>query len=118
MLKRRRAIALIALMVVAVAFTGCAGIDTPQKKRLLADKTFTSNLERYNAFYKLQTPELQADLKAKVDPIWKAGDAALDAWEVAIDKGMPVQEKIEAFRLIKDQLFILLMKYGFKMEDK
>lgn len=108
----------LAVILIAVALVACAGIDTPQKQLLVADQTFTDNLVRYNAFYNLQTPELQDKLKNNIDPLWEAGDNALDAWAVALAKDMPPEEKIEVFRAIKDQLFLLLIKYGFKMGDK
>lgn len=113
----RTAIFCFVIVLVGVSFMGCAGIDTPQKQLLVADQTFTSNLERYNRFHNLQTVELQDKLTNNIDPLWEAGDNALDAWAVAINKGMPPEEKIEVFRAIKDQLFLLLIKYGFKMED-
>jgi len=83
--------------------TSCASINslisgtelTPVARYYDALKTFNSNVEQYNAIYKLSTPATQAKWKGQIDPIIKIASSALDSWKAALNSPSALeQEKV------------------------
>lgn len=81
-LKRERLIGITVLAL--LVFAGCATTPfnlTPEAKYYTALDWYNDNLELYLTHFKAQTPEVQAEWKAKYHPIFQAGDIALTAWK-------------------------------------
>lgn len=107
-----------------MAMQGCAqlqgvfqGVDTPEKKFLLAQKEVNNALREYKVALFAQTKEVQAEWHEKYDAPIKALSAALDSWQqllagVTLDTG-----QVQEFMRIKNELVLIGWAY-FKKEDK
>ena len=103
---------------------GCAqlqavfqGVDTPEKKFLLAQKEVNNALKEYKVALFAQTKEVQAEWHEKYDKPIKALSAALDSWQqvvagVTLDTG-----QIQEFLRIKNELVLIGWAY-FKKEGE
>lgn len=111
---------LILMMLVAlVTMTSCATINalvsgtelTPAARYYDALKTFNSNVEQYNAIYKLSDAATQAQWKAQIDPLIRSASTALDAWKTALNTPTAASKE-EAWKAVKAQLIPLLISSG------
>ena len=81
-MKRKLSFILAALLVMGLV--GCATLNinlTDEAKYLTALEWYNDNLETYLTHYREQTPEVQAEWRAKYHPIFQAGDIALGTWK-------------------------------------
>lgn len=107
-----------------IAMQGCAqlqavfqGVDTPEKKFLLAQKEVNNALREYKAALFAQTKEVQAEWHEKYDTPIKALSASMNAWQqlvagVTLDTG-----QVQEFMRIKNELVLIGWAY-FKEEGE
>lgn len=69
--------------------------------------------------YDRQPPEVQAVLKAKVDPVVRALDDAMIAWDAAFSAdATDWTTKRSAYMAIESQLWALFLKYGVNIQEE
>ena len=84
-------VVLILCGMVGCVTPGGMKIPTTLEERIVAyvaaRMEFNDTMKDYLVYKQMMTPEKQADLSAKVKPVAKTVDDALDAWGEAIDAG-------------------------------
>jgi len=101
------------ITLLLVFLVGCAtvGLETKEKKFLVAQKEVNTALEVYNANLKAQTPEVQAAWHEKYDIPIKAMSAALDAWQEVVMGLTGNTGQLQEFLRIKNELILLGWAY-------
>ena len=107
------------VLVALVTMTSCSQINalinktelTPVAKYYDALRTFNSNVEQYNAIYKLSTSETQAKWKVQIDPLIKMASSALDSWKAALNSPSAL-EKEKVWEAAKVNLLAALVTSG------
>jgi hypothetical protein len=116
----KRKLGLIFTILMAfVMIASCAQIKalfdktelTPAARYYDALKTFNSNVEQYNAIYKLSDATTQAKWKAEVDPLIKIASGALDSWKLSLNSTSAV-EKEAVWNSAKTNLLAVLVASG------
>ena len=64
---------------------------------MTARKEFALSLEKYNDYYAKATPEVQAKWQVEIDPYFREGNAALNAWKQAIDNSQDPASQEQLF---------------------
>jgi len=114
-------IAAIMLVVFMSLFLSCAmlaGKDDPpelveKKTYMTARKEFALSLEKYNLYFAQATSDVQAKWRVNIDPYFREGNAALNAWKQAIDNSQDPASQEQLFLSIKAKLLRLLVDvYG------
>jgi len=101
------------ITLLLVFLVGCAtlGIETKEKKFLIAQKEVNDALTVYKANLEAQTPEVQATWHSKYDIPIKAMSAALDAWQEVV-MGLTLDSgQLQEFLRIKNELILLGWAY-------
>jgi hypothetical protein len=107
------------VLIALVTMTSCGQINalinktelTPAAKYYDALKTFNSNVEQYNAIYKLSTVETQAKWKVQIDPLIRLASSALDSWKAALNSPSAL-EKEKVWEAAKVNLLAALVTSG------
>jgi len=114
---------LLALCLVVGCFEGCATIQvgemTPAQKYDTYRTTFNDVIEyQYLPWAKIQPETTKVILREEVNPMVKRAEQALDVYgkEVATPGGDP-EAKLNLYLGIKNDLYILLLKYGLKIDE-
>ena len=109
---------LLLAMFMCVSCASLAGKDDSPELRekktyMTARKEFALSLEKYNDYYAKATPEVQAKWQVEIDPYFREGNAALNAWKQAIDNSQDPASQEQLFLSIKSKLLKLLVDvYG------
>ena len=81
---------------------GCATINVhPEESYFKALRTFVTLSETYQTEYELQTPEVQADWKARIDPIILRIDKVLDVWGTTMSEEAEIEYSALYLEFIK-----------------
>jgi hypothetical protein len=116
----KRKLGFIFTVLVALMFlTSCAQINalinktelTPAARYYDALKTFNSNVEQYNAIYKLSDAATQAKWKAQIDPLIKIASGALDSWKLSLNSTSATEKEV-AWNSAKTNLLAILVASG------
>lgn len=113
---------LLMAMLLAFLFSfvmGCALLGiAPESDReiyLTAVKEYTLTLEKYNAYYVKANDTTKADWKRDIDPWFKKANDALGIWALTLNNGGATGNSEEAYLVVKQELFTLLLTV-FKVE--
>jgi hypothetical protein len=104
------------LVIALVVISACVGL-TPKHDYMTSRREFTLTLTKYNDWYDVQTPEKQAEWKAKFDPLFIAADDALKTWKTALDSGTTSPAAEQRYLKMKGDLLAMLVKAGVIVEE-
>ena len=118
----RKALFFIAIASLALAFASCAMFSgrtlTPKQEYIEALTLFNSVYRTYLDQYDLASPTVQAQWKAKIDPVMKKASRALNVWRMALVQGEDATVSEWEFRNLKNEALALLFEYGIlKIEE-
>ena len=106
----RKHIPSIIVSILLIFMVGCAYFqdvkipETPHGKYLSARMQFNKMLGQYLGYYEMATPEDQAKARENIDPIFESGAAALDAWKLGLEEGVPTDEQEQEMLKLKNQI--------------
>ena len=111
----RRKTLLLVIISLVITMTSCytvTGDLTSKQIYLAADREFTLTLKQYNDWYDLQSPEVKAKWKLKIDPLFVIGSSVLDNWKMAIDAGGTGEVQEQELLKLKSQILHLMFNAG------
>ena len=119
-MNRKSRLTILIIMVFALVI-GCASVPmTPTQKYAVTRATFNDILENhYIPFFKLQTPEVQQELREKAVPVIQEAAGALDMyyWSLSIP-GEDPNARLLFYMDLKNKLINLVAKYGLQIPEE
>jgi hypothetical protein len=95
---------------------GLEKMQTSSKARYyVALDGFVDFTREYNIEYENASSEVQAELKADVDPLIIAADAALDVWKTSIDDGTVSGEQEDSWKAAAEAIVSALLGHGIEI---
>jgi len=111
----RRKSLLLVIIFVAITLSSCYTMSTgltEEQAYLAASREFTLSLSKYNDWYDMQSPEVQAKWKEELDPLFLTGNAVLNSWKMKIKAGeVGTMEEQELLR-IKSEILHKMYEAG------
>lgn len=123
----KRKIGIIIMLVLSIfVMSYCASIKalfdktelTPAARYYDALKTFNSNVEQYNAIYKLSDEATKAKWKAQIDPLIVLASNALDDWKSALNSPTATSKEAIWISVQKNLLTLLVSSGILKVEGR
>jgi len=107
------------LIFVLLLFIVFACGTTPKQKQLMAIDTFNSMYKQYLDNYDRQSPEMQAQLKEVVDPLWKTASDAIKVYAKIQDPTSPTAvEQASIYTTALNSALSLLVQYGIEIKEE
>lgn len=114
---RHSIIETLALVLALFIVFACA--TTPKQKQLMTIETFNSMYKQYLDEYDKQTPEVQAKLKANVDPLWATASDAIKVYAKIKDPtSITAVEKSNIYTTALNDALKLLITYGIEIKEE
>lgn len=116
---------LISVILVLLFIFGCAGMRkkigemTPLQKYDMYRTTFNNVIEhQYLPWAIVQPEETKVKLRTEVNDLIKKAEGALDLYGQSVKGEIADPEaKLEFYLKIKNELYVLLLKYGLKIDE-
>ena len=102
-------IGVILLLFIPLVGYGCA-TQSGWKAYNVANQEFTEIGEQYNAYYDVQSADVQKKWREKFDPVFERGDQALTGWRGVLDAGDDPAAQQAAFNAIKTEIIMILFE--------
>lgn len=109
-LRVKRQTAVLVLIFLAVAFTGCADLS-PKGDYLAARIWFNDQANDLADYRDTLSAEEQAKMNEVVKPVLASGKVALAAWGLAITEGKDPVAQINSWRVVLKQVTNLVTLY-------